>query len=638
MSKSGGVGLGGEGVRTDPTAFELHDGAPTSFETHLKELGATGDRYRVEYRMIPMRDGVRLSTVIIRPRDEGRVPVIMQRTPYQNPHTHQLGYDVYRYAFKAGWVAIVQNERGCGLSDGEYGLMSRVAEDGADMLTWIAAQDWSNGGVGLIGCSSSAENQLVVAAQGHPALKAAVPMSAGAGVGNIPGCVGTDGGFYKNGIPLIGNEATWYHPSATLNRPRLPETDDPDALDRALRNFIVTSPGMRDADYRAAYRRVSQIPPSGDILARMGVPKTGYDRHMEVTPLDPVWDQVGLIHAEHTGASPQLNINGWLDFAAYETVKLFEFQQHHPEQYLIMAASSHCAMIRAASPQAMLGDRPVGNTTFPYDDIIWAWFRRFLNGEADAWTPMPKVQVFLMGANQWLTGERWPLPETRTTSLYLHSGGHAHTLWGDGVLEGAAPTMQRAADVVIADPESPVQSLGGGLGMDPVVQDQRTVEARQDVLVYSTPPLSEGVAVVGDVDVVLSVSLDVPDADIFVKLVDVYPDGTAYNVAWSGLRLRYRDSMQTPALLEAGRIYEVRITGMTTANYFAPGHQIRLEMAGSNFPLADRNWHTGGANEKDTHGPVAHITVRHDADHPSRVEFREYTGAVRPNSAPDRGY
>ena len=614
----------------------LYEGAPTTFERQVESLGATGDRYVMEYRMLPMRDRVRLATVVIRPRPPGRVPTLMVRTPYQSPATHQLSYDVFKKAFAAGWAVVVQNERGTGWSDGPYGLIAHGAEDGADTLTWIADQDWSNGRVGLIGCSSPAENQLRLAAEGHPAFKAGVPMSAGAGVGNIPGCLGSDGGFYKNGIPLIGNEATWYHPSATIDRPRLPDTDDPDALARAMRTFVVSSPGMHDRDFAAAFRRVSRIPPSGTILDRLGVPKTGYDTYLRVAPLDGVWDEVALIHAAHTGATPQLNINGWLDFAAYETVKLFEFQQHHPDQYLIMAASAHCAMIRAAAPQTMLGERPVGNTTFPYEDIIWAWFRRFLADDADAWTPMPRVQVFLMGANQWLTGDRWPLPETRTAVRYLTSGGHAQTLWGDGALRSAAPGRDVAADTVLADPTNPVPSLGGGLGPEPVVQDQRAVEARQDVLVYSTPPLTAGVAVAGDVEVVLHVSVDVPDADVFVKLVDVYPDGTAYNVAWSGLRLRYRESLKTPTWLEPGRIYTLRITGMTTANYFAPGHQMRLEVAGSNFPLADRHWHVAGPNEEAVAGPVAHLTLHHDAAHPSRIEFREYTGPLRLNSAPDR--
>ncbi len=625
-----------ERVTTDPNALELHYGAPTSLESHVLSLGATGDRYVIEYRMLAVRDATRLATVIIRPRAAGRVPAVMVRTPYQNPASHQLSYDVFRRAFRAGWAAVIQNERGTGWSDGPYSLIGHGAEDCADTLTWIAAQAWSNGSVGLIGCSSSAENQLVVAAEGHPALKAGVPMSAGAGVGNIPGCEGNDGLFYKGGIPVLSTWSRWYHPSAVLQRPRLPDSDDPDVLERAMRNFVVTTPGSRDPEYQRALDRIVRTPPSGDVLKRMGVPKTGYDTYMRAGPMDEVWQEASHIHARHSGATPQLNINGWLDVGAYESVKLFEFQQHHPEQYLIMTASSHCAMIRAASPQAMLGDRPMGNTTFPYDDIIWAWFRRFLNGEAEAWTPMPKVQVFLMGANQWLTGDHWPLRETLCKPLYLQSGGRAQSLWGDGTLTDAPDADGHPTDEVLADPHNPVQTLGIALGADPVVCDQRPAESRQDVLVYSTPPLGQGVAVVGDVDAVLHVSVDVPDADVFVKLVDVYPDGTAYNVAWSALRLRYRQGMATPTPTTPGTIYEIRIKGMTTANYFGPGHRIRLEVAGSNFPLADRNWHTGGQNADEVEGPVAHLTIHHDREHPSRLEYHHYVGAVGPNPAPAR--
>jgi putative CocE/NonD family hydrolase len=631
----------------DPNRFELHYGAPTSLESDLHQMGATGDKYVIEYRMIPMRDEVRLATVIIRPRADGRVPVVMERTPYQSPHNHQLHFDVFRKAFSAGWAVVIQNERGTGWSDGPYSLIGHGAGDCADTLDWLAGREWSNGSVGLIGCSSSAENQLRIASEGHPALKAGVPMSPGAGVGNIPDCEGNNGLFYKGGIPVISTWTRWYHPSAILERPRLPATGDPDVLERALRNFIVTSPSWfsvssagedTDNHFKRQLERLTRTPPSGDVLKRMGVPKTGYDTYMRAGPMDEVWQEASHIHAHHTGGgTPQLNINGWLDVGAYESVKLFEFQQHHPEQYLIMAASDHCAMIRAASPQALLGDRPVGNTTFPYDDVIWAWFRRFLNGESDAWTPMPKVQVFLMGASQWLTGDRWPLAETRVEPLYLKSGGHAETLWGDGALGQAEDAETEPTDVVLADPENPVQTLGIALGNDPVVCDQRPVEARRDVLVYSTPALEEGIAMVGDVDAVLSISADVPDADVFVKLVDVSPDGTAYNVAWSALRLRYRHSMNSPVLLDPGVVYEVRIKGMTTANYFAPGHQIRLEVAGSNFPLLDRNWHTGGINAEEVSGPRAHITLHHDRTHPSRIEFVEYTGALRPNSAPERG-
>ena len=170
---------------------------------------------------------------------------------------------------------------------------------------------------------------------------------------------------------------------------------------------------------------------------------TGFETFMADGPASPAWRDVDLIDASHTRATPSININGWMDIGAYETVKLFEFQQHHPDQYLIMAPTEHCKML-ATSPDARLGHRPMGDTRFPYDEIIISWFDRFLCDDSDAWQPMPKVQVFLMGACTWLAGESWPLPETEPRTLYLTSGESASTLWGDGALAPApgprAPT------------------------------------------------------------------------------------------------------------------------------------------------------------------------------------------------------
>ena len=285
----------------------------------------------------------------------------------------------------------------------------------------------------------------------------------------------------------------------------------------------------------------------------------------------------------------------------------------------------------ATSPDARLGQRPMGGTRFPYDEIIISWFDRFLCDDSDAWQPMPKVQVFLMGACTWLAGESWPLPETEPRALYLTSGESASTLWGDGALAPAA--RPAGTDEFIADPHNPVQSLGGDLAThSPVCVDQREVECRADGLVYSTPLLAEPVAIVGDVAAELYVSADVEDADVFIKLVNVYPDGTAYNIADSCLRLRYRDGFDQPAGLMPREICHIRIGGMTTANYFPAGHRIRIEITGSNFPLADRNWHTGERNDLATDGPVAHITLHHGQGHESALHFRAYTGQIAVNT------
>jgi uncharacterized protein len=200
-------------------------------------------------------------------------------------------------------------------------------------------------------------------------------------------------------------------------------------------------------------------------------------------------------------------------------------------------------------------------------------------------------------------------------------------LVGDGVLQGTPAESGASSDHYLCDPHNPVPTCGGGLSVNsPVCVDQRPVECRNDVLVHSSPVLEDGEALVGDVEATLFVSTNVRDTDIHMKLVDVYPDGTAFNVAETCLRLRYRDSLSEPTLLEPGTIYEIRLKSITTANYFAPEHQIRIEIAGSNFPLADRNWNTGGDNSAETSGPAAEVTLYHDASYQSRISYWQYRG------------
>jgi uncharacterized protein len=605
---------------------------PTAFESAARALGADTVRYLVDYLMLPVRDGIRLATVVVRPKAEGRYPTLMIRTPYATTSFDRLE-DLHKALFKKDYVVIVQNERGTEWSEGEFGFLTSTTADAMDTLDWIAAQAWSNGRVGLHGCSSSAENQLRLGAIGHPALRACVPMSSGAGIGSIPGCEYRQGLFYRGGVPMLKTWALWHAPFGIQIKPKLPSVGSEDERSRIFRRFSVSSPDFRQPEYATALARSTLQPPSALVLRRMGAPLTGFEEFMAAGLAGPAWAHVDLIDASHTGATPSLNINGWMDVGAYETVKLFEFQQHHDDQYLIMAPTEHCKMTLTA-PDAKLGDRPIGDSTFPYEEVVTSWFHRWLRDDPDAWKPMPKVAVYLMGAGVWLRGERWPLPGATNDQLYLASAGSANTLWGDGQLEATVPA-KAGADHFVADPHNPVPSIGGDLATySSVCSDQRPVQCRADVLVYSTPVLTEPVAIVGDVSAELYVSADVPDTDVFIKLVDVYPDGTAYNLADACLRLRYRDGMTAPSDLAPGEVYRIEVRGITTANYFPAGHRIRIEVAGSNFPLADRNWNTGGANELATDGPIAHITVHHGADHPSCLRFHRYTGAVEPKLPP----
>ena len=253
------------------------------------------------------------------------------------------------------------------------------------------------------------------------------------------------------------------------------------------------------------------------------------------------------------------------------------------------------------------------------------WFDYWLKGIDNGIADEPAVRVFVMGANEWRTSSQWPLPDTAYVPYYLHSRGHANSLFGDGALDTIAPASENP-DHFSYDPDNPVMTAGGstccGEDITPIPmgpRDQQPVEWRPDVLVYDSPLLETDVEVTGPVSMVLYASSDAKDTDFTAKLVDVFPDKRAINVAQGIIRARYRDSWEQPTLLEPGKVYEYAIDLWSTSNRFLKGHRIRVEISSSNFPQFDRNPNTGNAFGMDTELRVANQTIYHDAEHPSHI-------------------
>jgi putative CocE/NonD family hydrolase len=240
---------------------------------------------------------------------------------------------------------------------------------------------------------------------------------------------------------------------------------------------------------------------------------------------------------------------------------------------------------------------------------------------------MPRVRFYTMGRNRWQASNAWPPEGSRVVTYYLSSGGQANSLHGDGVLTTTAPGTADRPDRFIYDPLNPVPSYGGnvcctGNAIEAGSFDQRRLEARQDVLVYSSEPLREGVEVSGPIEITLYVSSDARDTDFTVKLLDVYPDGRAYNLDETIQRVRYREGYdRPPSLMEPGRVYRLDVSPMSTSNYFGPGHRIRIEVSSSNFPRFDRNLNTGRRNYDETEPVVARNAVHHSRQHPSQVRL-----------------
>jgi uncharacterized protein len=565
--------------------------------------------------MVPMRDGVRLSTDVILPKSHaGKIPAILVRTPYERDS--ELDDAILAKLVMRGYALIIQNERGRGWSEGTYHFLTGAREDGYDTISWIVRQSWSNERVGTYGCSSSAEHQPGLASMNHPAHKAMVAMGLGSGIGAVPG-LATQGGFYKGGVPEL-EMADWYGQNGEINRPVLPAALPEEERERLVARYMLAPTQEAREEQKKQVGRSIWMFPSKDILKRAGIGATDFDTMITLSPADPRWRDYGYIHDGDHPQVPALYVDAWHDYTSFGTLKLFEYVQNTPNQFLIMAPTGHCMMTQATE-HTQVGELDMGDARYDYEGTVVKWFDHWLKDASNGVLDRARVQMYLMGANTWKSYPTWPAPGSVTTRLYLHSDGKANSLYGSGLLSAAMPGGE-SADVFVSDPRHPVPSAGGG-DEDPTITNQASEEIRNDVVVYSTEALAQGLVVTGDIRVGLYVASTTPDADLAVKLVDVYPDGSAYNVSDTMLRLRYRDSFEKPTPMTPGQVYFANFTGLASSHYFAPGHRLRIHIAGSNFPFYERNLQTGGSNFDETQPRTSRIQILHDASRASYVEL-----------------
>jgi hypothetical protein len=585
--------------------------------------------------MMPMRDGVRLATDIYRPKNAGaRVPTIFVRTPYnfnfwdvQNQAPRDMTAPLT--AVKRGYAYVVQNERGHYFSEGHYDILGSP-QDGYDALDWISKQSWSNGKVGTTGCSSTAEYQMAVAAQGHPAYAAMNVQGFGAGVGRVSPYY-EQGNWYRGGaVQMLF--ITWIRGEQNQLRPMFPPDTPQEDLIRASKMFDLV-PRLPPVDWSEA---LSHLPvqdilkavdgPRGIFADAMPVPTGG--RMIQRTPNDPAWYKGGLHHDDMPLDVPGLWFMSWYDVSVGPNLALYNHvrrtSKRANDQWAIIAPVAHCAFTRATA-DTVVGERRMGDARLDYTEIINGFFDRFVKGEPSArLAALPKVTYFTMGANKWQSSDTWPPAGAQPMTFYLSSGGKANTLRGDGILMAKPPSVDRP-DRFTYDPMNPVRSYGGnvcctGNAIQAGSFDQRKMEERPEVLVYTSEPFANGLELSGPITPTLYVSSDAKDTDFTVKILDVYPDGRAYNLDESIQRMRYRDGYDKPlAWMEPGRVYQVTFQPLTTSNWFAPGHRLRIEVSSSNFPRFDRNLNTGGNNYDEAKAVVAQNVVHHSTQYPSHV-------------------
>ncbi|MDC6350371.1 CocE/NonD family hydrolase [Zeaxanthinibacter sp. PT1] len=580
--------------------------------------------------MMPMRDGIRLATDIYRPKTDEKVAIIFSRTPY-NFNSWQDGEFKDRHiksaleAVKRGYAYVVQNERGRYFSEGEWDILGMPLTDGYDAFSWMAEQEWSNGKIGTLGCSSTAEWQMAVAALDHPSHAAMVPQGFGAGIGKV-GDFTEQGNWYRGGAEQLLFFAWLYGVEHDIYKPRIPRGATQEDLLRISR-FYDLAPENPQIDMSEALWHL----PITDMLKNMHGKKEIFDKMVRRKPNDPAWYEGGLYHDTMEFDVPSFWFASWYDVSISPNLALFNHvrenavsEEARDNQYLVIAPTLHCSYTRATE-NTVVGERSVGDARLNYDEQIYAWFDLWLKGaDNDFKETTPRVQYYTMGKNTWQSAETWPPKNVKPQVYYLESGGNANTLDGDGTLSTKKPSKTDKADSFTYDPMNPVTSYGGnvcctGNAVQGGAFDQQEMETREDILVYTSEPLSEGMEVTGFIESTLYVSSDAKDTDFTIKLIDVYPDGRAYNLDETIQRARYREGYDKEVFMEEGEIYEIKMPDMATSNYFEKGHRIRIEISSSNFPRFARNLNTGGDNFDESEGVTAHNKVHHNRKFSSKI-------------------
>ncbi len=587
--------------------------------------------------MVTMRDGKRMAADVYRPKDNTKkYPIIFSRTPYNfNFWDVRLGaprdMTTILDAVKRGYAYVVMNERGHFFSEGNYDILGPPLTDGDDAITWMAKQPWSNEKVGTLGCSSTAEWQLGVAAQGNPAFTTMIPQGFGAGVGRV-GPYYEQGNWYRGGAVQMLFIA-WLYGEQNQVRPMFPANTSQEDLIRASKSFDLAQQ-MPPVDWSQALTHLPEM----DIIKAVDGPRGIFADEMPVatggamikrTPNDPAWYKGGLYHDNMKINIPGFWFMSWYDvsvgpnLAAYNQVRKTADPDVADKQYAVIAPTLHCSYTRATE-DTVVGERSMGDARLDYSKLVYGWFDHFLKGENNDILNMPKVQYFTMGMNKWQSSDSWPPKGAQPMKFYLGSGGKANTLKGDGTL-AIAPPASDSPDSFTYDPMNPVPSYGGnvcctGNAVKGGAWDQSKMEERDDILVYTSDVLKEGIELSGPIDVSLYVSSNAKDTDFTVKLIDVDENGKAWNLDETIQRMRYRDGYDKPLVwMEPNKVYKMSFQPMTTSNYFAAGHRLRIEISSSNFPRFDRNMNTGGNNYDETKGVIARNSVHHSKQYPSEV-------------------
>lgn len=538
---------------------------------------------------VRMRDGVNLMADVYRPAAPGRYPVIVSRTPYSTER-YPTAYDAAVYFAQRGYVYVFQDVRGRHESEGKWEPFRNDIEDGYDTVEWAAAQPWSNGKVGMQGGSYLGHVQWRAAMARPPHLVAMFPAVAATSL--YHDWITLNGGWrlsFNFGWGPVRQESRIMQNTGMHTMAGGPEALNFDAMQRHLPLSDMQRLAGRNAQF---YK---------DWLAH-----PDYDGYWKELNAEEVMDKI---------TAPAHTFGGWFDIFSQGTLRGYSLLSKKGATEAARKGSRLVIGPWGHGSSQKFGDLDFGaHAHVEQHALELAYFDFHLKGLRNGVDSEPAVKIYVMGRNQWVGENEYPLARTEYKKMYLHAGGKLS--WNEPAASAAAASYRY-------DPENPVPSLGGnnccGTPTPAGPKDQKPLDGRGDILRYTSDFLTEPVEVTGPVKVVIHAASDGLDTDFVARLIDVYPDGRAFNMAEGIVRARYREGADKPKLLEPGKVYEMTIDMVGTSVEFQKGHRMRIDITSSHFPQFDRNPNTGEKFGSGTKTRVASQTVHQSKERPSYV-------------------
>jgi putative CocE/NonD family hydrolase len=543
-----------------------------------------------------MRDGVILRADVLLPNAQGKFPALIYRTPY-GKHFALKEYKTFEKAVARGYAVIVQDVRGRYASDGEFVAYQNEGRDGYDTIEWTAKQPWCDGNVGTFGLSYPGAVQWLAAVENPPHLKAMVPAMTFATPRNF---------FYSGGV-FDGSWLEWIWMNIAPDLRKHKNLAGPRTSEEAAETW------------KREHQRMENFLPVRDLPELKDVAPFYYE-WLAHPPADPWWDWAELRSKYHKVHAALLNLSGWYDEAYGPDGATTNFNgllgtrrgDRDPRTRTIIGPWTH-----GGQEKTRAGERDFGTSAaIDYDELILRWMDRYVRGIENGVEREKPVRLFVMGKNVWRDEDSWP-PHASTRTYYLRSESNSARL---ARLNETAPDKHNSYNEILSDPAHPLTDPHAAYG----AHDYRAFAGRKDVLVFDTDPMLADTEVTGPIRAEIYASADVPDFDLWVRLLDVAPDGTAFNLMSPGsdvLRASYRNGKPEPELLKPGEVYKLELNRMLTSNVFRTGHHIRIQISGAFSPHFSRNLQSGESEITSSKMCLAHVRIYHEPDHHSRIEL-----------------